>query len=231
MEELVTRFFQSLKVTAGNLSESMHKSNILSFGSLGNADPLGNAASQALPAVVPAIISGSALDRADVTRSRKELQSRKRTRNATTSLPVTDLEVTDAEIRHLEVIAEHVVQDAPMAGITAVMSNVRAFNINKASYNRVVALSDGSCLVIPIVKTTPGVGAGWPGLPLPQVLPPPVPLYTAAVPFPADMDACKALSEQQIRSLGYLYNDDFRITAQDNLQKKREKFISFIIGF
>ena len=47
MEELVTRFFQSLKVTAlPPGKESMHKSNIPSFGSLGNAaDPLGNAAS------------------------------------------------------------------------------------------------------------------------------------------------------------------------------------------
>ena len=82
----------------------------------------------------------------------------------------------------------------------------------------------------PLLKENSGLGGPLPGTnanvqPIAPRVGQPV-----GAPFPTTVRRLCKLNGDQLSTLSMLFNDDFGITARDNLQKRRTKFQQFIIG-
>ena len=82
----------------------------------------------------------------------------------------------------------------------------------------------------PLLKEDSGLGGPLPGTnanvqPIAPRVGQPV-----GAPFPTTVRRLYKLNGDQLSTLSMLFNDDFGITARDNLQKRRTKFQQFIIG-
>ncbi len=84
--------------------------------------------------------------------------------------------------------------------------------------------------LIPLLKERRGAGVALPGANV-NVRPAPVRVYQPiGRPFPATVRRLYALTNVQLSTLAILFNDDFGITARDNLEQRRVKFQHFIVG-